>query len=173
MLAKNFFSFTFVCLFIFCRIGVVLKGCFSVAAYSKLLLLLLLFFSWFSSETWYSIPHHLLLHLWTCSMLTTKCIKVLFLFFHGKKIQGKSTQRFARIYSLNRYTSQDITFQYMPKSLKTFSQLFLVIRKRSAYFYVTCRSRVCVFQWKEIYCLFFVLYLLMITKITNTFLFDV
>ena len=67
---------------------------------------------------------------------------LLFWFFHVKKIQGKSTQRFMRIYSLNRYTSRDITFQYMPNSLKTFLLLFLVTRKRSPYFYVTCRSRV-------------------------------
>ena len=62
-LPKTFFPFTFVCLFIFCRIGVVLRGCFSVAAYSKLLLLLLLFFSCFLSGTQCTKPHHFLLHL--------------------------------------------------------------------------------------------------------------
>ena len=109
MLAKNFFSFTFVCLFIFCRIGVVLKGCFSVAAYSKLLLLLLLFFlvSHLRLDIAYNIIFFFICEL--VFILTTKCIKGLFLFFHGKKIQGKSTQRFARIYSLNRYTHHKIS----------------------------------------------------------------
>ena len=53
MLAKNFFPFYLCMPIYFCRIGVVLRGCFSVAAYSKLLLLLLLFFLFLIRDSMY------------------------------------------------------------------------------------------------------------------------